>query len=76
MKPFIPYEKLAKKRRRELDRQGRAAWDILNPVTRRPDRPDAYNRITETRRWKTDARSHEPPPGGVSFCCPLKIILH
>lgn len=44
MTKHIPYEKLSKKKRRELDRQRRGTWQGLNPVTRRPDNPKAYKR--------------------------------
>ena len=43
MKQFIPYEKLAKKAKRELNKTGRVRWAI-NPVTRKPPNPKAYNR--------------------------------
>ena len=33
MKKFIPYEKMSKKQKREIDRQQRGTW-ILSPVTR------------------------------------------
>ena len=41
---FIPYEKLSKKKKRELDRARRGSWGALSPVTRRPDDPKAYKR--------------------------------
>ena len=46
MKTFVPYEKLSKKKKREADRAGRGGWGGINPVTRRPERSDAYNRRT------------------------------
>lgn len=54
-KRFIAYEKLSKKRKRELDRARRGGWGVVNPVTRRPERPDAYKRqreINKARRWQ------------------------
>ena len=43
MEKFIPYEKLSKKKRRELDKMSRTQWQ-LNPVTRKPKNPKAYVR--------------------------------
>lgn len=54
MKKITPYAKLSKKAKREQDRQKRGTWTI-NPVTRRPDPPAAYNRNAakkELRRSK------------------------
>lgn len=44
MKRYVPYEKLSKKQRRELDKRRRGDWGPLNPVTRRPENPKAYDR--------------------------------
>ena len=44
MEKFIPYEKLSKKRKRELDLKKRGSWGGLNPVTRKPRNPTAYDR--------------------------------
>ena len=44
MEKFIPYEKLSKKKKRELDGQRRSTWGALRPVTRRPENPKAYKR--------------------------------
>lgn len=63
MDKFIPYEKLSKKRKRELDRARRTTWS-LNPVTRRPDNPKAYHR-QKARRWND--RDHPSVP---SFSAP------
>ncbi len=49
MEKFIPYEKLSKKKKRELDRKRRVEWN-MNPVTRRPENPKAYKR-RKTRLW-------------------------
>ena len=59
MEKFIPYEKLSKKKKRELDRQRRGSWGVCSPVTRRPENPKAYNR-QKTRQWSRGSR-------GVSF---------
>ena len=55
MTQFIPYEKLSKKKQRELDRQRRGTWPV-SPVTRRSENPKAYNR-KKTRNWKIDDSS-------------------
>ena len=46
MKAFVPYEKLSKKKKREADLARRGGWGEINPVTRKPERSDAYNRRT------------------------------
>ncbi len=55
MEKFIPYEKLSKKKKRERDAVGRTVWTI-NPVTRRPASPKAYNR-KKAQKWKDDSVS-------------------
>ncbi|MBQ7875315.1 MAG: hypothetical protein IJ306_09210 [Oscillospiraceae bacterium] len=44
MEKFIPFEKLSKKRQKELNALKRRDWNGLNPVTRKPENPKAYNR--------------------------------
>ena len=44
MEKFIPYDKLSKKKKRELNGLRRGSWGGLSPVTRRPDNPKAYRR--------------------------------
>ena len=44
MEKFIPYEKLSKKARRELDKKNRNTWGNVNPATRREESPKAYKR--------------------------------
>ena len=53
MKVFIPYEKLSKKKQREIDKQKRGTWGALSPVTRKPENKKAYNR-KKARRWIDD----------------------
>ena len=43
MEKFVSYEKLSKKKKRELDAARRTTWDI-SPVTRKPENPKAYKR--------------------------------
>lgn len=54
MKQFIPYEKLSKKKKREIDLKRRGGWGNINPVTKRPENPKAYNR-RKARQWKDDS---------------------
>ena len=59
MEKFIPYEKLSKKKKRELNAKKRTTWGPLNPVTRRSPDPRAYNR-QKARRWKVDDHPDAP----------------
>ena len=43
-KKLIPYEKMSKKHKREMDRKKRNTWNGFNPVTRKPENPKAYKR--------------------------------
>ena len=58
MEKFVPYEKLSKKKQRKLNLMKRGNWGGLNPVTRKPANPKAYNRKAD-QRWKDDS-SFEP----------------
>ena len=44
MEKFIPYEKLSKKKKRELDKARRGTWGELRPVTRRTQSAKVYDR--------------------------------
>ena len=75
MEKFIPYEKLSKKKKRELDLKRRGGWNGLNPVTRMPPNPKAYNR-RKAQKWNDDSNlcfllcggnmmiNSRPEPGG------------
>ena len=52
MEKFIPYAKLSKKKKRALDAKRRGTWAI-NPVTRKPANPRAYNR-NKAQKWRND----------------------
>lgn len=56
MEKFTPYEKLSKKKQRELNAAKRGTWGDFNPVTRKPENPKAYNRRM-AQRWKDDSSS-------------------
>ena len=49
MEKFIPYEKLSKKKKRELNAGKRTVWAI-SPVTRKSENPKAYNRKKAQKR--------------------------
>ena len=53
MEKHIPYSKLSKKKKREIDTSRRGTWGSLNPVTRKPASPKAYNR-RKAQNWKYD----------------------
>ena len=55
MEKFIPYDKLSKKKKRELDARRRGTW-VIDPVTRKPPNPRAYNR-KKAQKWKDDSAS-------------------
>ncbi len=44
MEKFIPYEKLSKKKRRELDRRRRSDWGDCKPVSRKIESGKIYKR--------------------------------
>ena len=60
MEKFVPYEKLSPKKKREIDRKKRGSWYGINPVTRKPPNPRAYNR--------RKARKVDEYPPDVPFC--------
>jgi hypothetical protein len=49
MKAFVPYEKLSKKQKREIDKAKRATWGEVIPVTKRIDSAKIYNRKKHQR---------------------------
>ena len=49
MKTFVPYEKLSKKQKREIDKARRATWGEVVPVTKRIDSAKIYNRKKHQR---------------------------
>lgn len=53
---FIPYEKLSKKKKRELDRAQRNSWGSFSPVTRVEKNPRAYKR--EKMRLSDDGEAY------------------
>lgn len=51
MAKFIPYEKLSKKEQKKLNQAKRQTWGAINPVTRKPENSNAYNR-RKAQGWK------------------------
>ena len=49
MKAFVPYEKLSKKQKREIDKAKRATWGEVIPVTKRVESAKIYNRKKHQR---------------------------
>ena len=54
MDKFVPYEKLSKKKKRQLDAEKRGSWYGLKPITRKPKNPKAYDR-KKARCWRDDS---------------------
>ena len=44
MDKYVPFGKLSKKKKRELNAKRRGTWGDISPVTRRPKNPKAYDR--------------------------------
>jgi len=59
MEKMIPYNKMQKKKQKELAAKKRGSWGGLNPVTRRPPNPKAYNR-KKAGKWR-DEMLHDLP---------------
>ena len=54
MEKFIPFEKLSKKEQQKRNAARRGSWCGLNPVTRKPENPKAYNR-RKAQKWSDDS---------------------
>ena len=56
MKKFVEYEKLSKKRKREIDKARRSDWNGVVPVTKKIESAKLYNRKKHQRRdWESGA---------------------
>lgn len=53
MKKFVSYEKLSKKKQREINESRRGSWGGVNPVTRKTENRKAYNR-RRAQDWKRE----------------------
>ena len=54
MDKFIPFEKLSKRKKREVMAKQRRTWGSINPVTRKPENPKTYKR-EKARKWNDDS---------------------
>ena len=54
MTKFVSYDKLSKKKKKELNAMRRNTWGSLNPATRKPANPKAYNRQKARKRDQDD----------------------
>lgn len=52
MDKFVPFEKLSKKKKRELLTKQRQTWGGFSPVTRKPDDPKIYKREKARKRYE------------------------
>lgn len=59
MEKHIPYAKLSKKKKRELDIARRGTWGSVKPVTRKPENSRAYNR-QKAQNWKREPSNPVP----------------
>lgn len=44
MDKYVPFEKMSKRAKQDLAKSHRGSWHGINPVTRKPENPKAYNR--------------------------------
>lgn len=49
MKKFVPYEKLSKRKKREMNKKKRSDWGTINPITRKSKSAKAYSRKNPDR---------------------------
>lgn len=54
MQKFVPFEKLSKKKQRELNKKQRGSWGSINPVSRKVESAKKYDR-KKARQWKDDS---------------------
>lgn len=54
MEKFTPYEKLSKKKKKEIDSKKRGSWNGVNPVTKRVESKKVYNR-KKAVKWSDDS---------------------
>lgn len=51
MEKFVPFEKLSKRKQKELNDSKRGSWNGVNPITKRSENKKIYNR-KKVRRSK------------------------
>ena len=67
MEKYVPFEKLSKKKQRELCNARRGNWGSIKPVTRMPENSKAYNR-KKAQNWKRECSPDSVP---YSFSAPV-----
>ena len=50
MEKFVSYEKLSKRKQREICKMKRMTWGDIKPITRKTENKKAYNRKKAQRR--------------------------
>ena len=50
---MVPYAKMSKSAKRTENLRRRGSWGGLNPVTRKPANPRAYDRAAQKRQLRT-----------------------
>lgn len=60
MEKFIPFEKLSKRKQRELTRMKRSDWGNINPITKREKNKKVYDR----KKFRRDFNDEN---GGIAF---------
>lgn len=53
MEKFIPYEKMSKKKKKEINQKKRSTWNGLNPITRKSKNLKIYNR-KKVLKWNDE----------------------
>lgn len=61
MNDFVPYEKLSKKKKQELNKKKRKTWETISPITRKAKNAKIYNR-KKSRRIEDDSSN-----GGIFY---------
>ena len=51
MEKYVPFEKLSKKKQKELNAKRRGSWHGVSPVTKTTKNGKAYNRKKTQRGW-------------------------
>lgn len=69
MERYIPFEKLSKRKQRELNARRRGSWGGISPVTRKPKNPRAYDRKKTPRPDDGSSRR------GAFFCADRNYSL-
>jgi len=64
---YIPLNKRSKREQKEYFAARRGSWGDVNPVTKKPPNPKAYNRKKSGHRYE-----HEPLTG---FCYVVAIAI-